>query len=132
MGRRRGVTAFGLAVVAVATMVAPVGRSVAKAPTPLPIDLSTGVLTQSNCKTTIGCAHPNASVKADRFASEATSSQLVANTLTLRVDGPWQAAKPQSNVELAMDVRLVNPSGTAGNIVCATAKSGPSFVHDCI
>jgi hypothetical protein len=125
--------AIGLTtLIALAALVPPQGATRAKSTGAVPIDLSSGTLTQSNCKTTIGCTHPNVSIKSDRFASEATSAQDVSNLLTLRVDGPWQKPKTQTRVELAMNYRLLNPSGKAGNMICATAKTSAGFVHDCV
>jgi hypothetical protein len=128
--RSRAVRAIGTALVIVLSTV-PVAFG-AKNTGAVPIDLSSGTLTQSNCKTTIGCTHPNVSIKSDRFASEATSAQNVSNLLTLRVDGPWQKPKTQTSVQLAMNYRLLNPSGKAGNMICATAKTSAGFVHDCV
>ena len=134
--RRRPRTIF-LVVLAFVSSVVVSGPPAVAAPAggaAVPIDLSKGALFQSNCKTAVGCAHRNVETSASTFSSTDTSSELVQHILTLRVEGPWELSKGQNggHLALAIDYDLINPSGTAGNVICATARHKGKFIHDCV
>lgn len=97
------------------------------------IDLSAGVLSQSHCKTTIGCAHHQVDVTATSFSSTATATNLAQNILTLAVPGPLGAAgKTGGPHALELDYELVNPSGQANTFFGPeTWRTNACSVHGC-
>jgi hypothetical protein len=124
------------AAAAVVTLVAFSGPVDAAKPsaTPIEIDLTKGSVTQSQCKTPVGCAHRNVKASPEVFESTDTSSEFAQHILTLRVDGPWHRSKgqPAGHLALEMGYEIVNPSGTAGNVICATARHKSGVSHDCV
>ena len=97
---------------------------------PLPLDLSTGTLSQSNCKTAIGCGHAQVSVTGAALVSTSTNSSPNQHILILDIPvPPQQTAKGPHVIEL--DYELSNPSGHANNVICAVVQEHQDDVARC-
>lgn len=92
------------------------------------LDLTAGSLRQSNCKTAIGCGHPNVTLTKRSLVSEATAGSHAQHILTLQVANP-PAIKGSYTLEL--EYELANPSGRKTNLLCAGALIKGRFVQRC-
>ena len=114
-----------------AVMVIVMADGLSAAPTaPVPLDLSTATLSQTNCKTAVGCGHADISLTAAALVSTSTNSSPIQHILILDIPVPSQRTAKGPHV-IELDYELSNPSGHANNVICAVVQEQQGEVARC-
>jgi hypothetical protein len=94
------------------------------------LDLGAGSLSQSNCKTAVGCGHPHVVLEKGSLTSIDTQASLAQHILMLELKGPFDGVgRGARTLELVYE--LSNPSGHRNNQICASALVQDHLVQRC-